>query len=1214
MDAERIRSRLQTMKTYENASEFFGDLGYTYANDAPVPTRNWPESVLRHEVRPQYIAQHGDFKVIYCEMTGARMLRTVQRSIIDQLAREHAFFMMVFHQKIGNAWDFVNVSVTKDSDEKRVRRIARRIGITEAERVRNRLFTAADRLAQIDISRQQNITALQVQSLHNKAFDVEQVTKDFYNQYVRVFTALSDDIALRNPAIQQDAAVEALRLLDRLMFLYFIQKKGWLNQQYDYLYTHFQDYVALLDTTSYYTKVIVPLFYALANREVRLDDVGDVPFLNGGLFQFDQNSSVYHLQISNRVFQQAFDNLFERYNFTVEEDMPDDRAVAIDPEMLGKVFESLILNIEQEKDLRKVTGSYYTPRTIVSFMCQQSLREYIVQRWRDNFHPQSPDGELPLKMESKAGQQELRSVVLDQQESNYQKRIVAFVEDGIPTDLSHEEAQQVRHWLLDVRVIDPAVGSGAFLVGMLQEIIRLVTLLDEHTGDHDILHPNYAYSLKREIIGRCLYGVDIQEQAVQICELRLWLSLVVDYEPEYDNRSFGQRIRDIEPLPNLSYLVRQGNSLIERVLGKTIKLDTTTYAFNRSSQLIDEIQTLKTTYFRSTDPMVKHHIDRDILTKQAELTAQLLRLMTDKKRAEFNKKHATAFPGMEKSLSRAEQREKEASEAELDELHNLISQAEDIRKRAEKLSPDEGIIKQLRNQLGAFIWRVDFGEVFAERDGFDIAIANPPYIRQEKIKEYKSDFQKLFPEVYTGTADLYIYFYAQALRLLRTNGVLAFISPNKFLLANYGRELRQHLSKTTTLELLMDFGDLPVFDATTYPFITITRLRAPEKNAETRILRINEMATIELLTDTARNSDTMLQSELKSSGWQLVDKKTQKINQRIDSKSISLKEYVNGEAYYGIKPGVTEAYVISDEKRRELIERDPNSANLIRPFARGRDIERWRIRPSSSFIILAKIGIQVEDYPAIYDHLLHYRARLEMRDDFKPLNMKWYHLRPLDYYDVFEKPKILYQRFQVRPAFVLDKEMYYTNDAVWILGLEDYFLVGYLNSLLGWYEISRHCTPIQNGYQLIWDYFKNVRVPIIEREQQAKVAQIERVAHQLAELGKSPQQIQQLEVELNQLVFDIYGFKSEEIAFIYQKMGTQPYEYDVGIETIRESYDEGWLVVEVTAFDDKTRLPERGVVRYQTPEDDEAYRKADELKQEELEAKTFYVFYNEKES
>ncbi len=1127
MNVVEIRDFLKNKLTsYQVAAEFFGELGYTYANDAPVPTRDWPKSALELGVNPVYMAQHGDFKIIFVELSHNRMARSIQRPILDQLAMQHPFFMTVFHLPANNTWEFVNVRVISDIDTARMKRIARRMTISNSERQQNRLYTTSQRLSLIDISDQPTIGLNALHTLHERAFDVEQVTNEFYDQYVRIFVRFSADIAQRNSFADGSAEVaqHAQALLNRLMFLYFIQRKGWLNEEYDYLYSRFERLMESSDAmlkvrenseaNTYYANVIIPLFRALSNRDLQPDNA-IVPFLNGGLFQFPQGDPFYSLHVSNSAFKHAFDELFEKYTFTVEEDMPDDRAVAIDPEMLGKVFERLVLRREQERDLRKGTGSYYTPREIVQFMCQHSLSQYLIGAWRDTYKPTSPDGELPFKLEGRGGQHEMRTLEIEDDERRYAEKITRFITLSDATALGESEARRARELLLKVRVIDPAVGSGAFLVGMLQEIIRLVSVLDTHTGDHAVSGVNYTYDLKRNIIGRSLYGVDLQAEAVQICELRLWLSLVVDFEPQRPNQPISVWINEIAPLPNLSYLVREGNSLIEQVLGETFQFNAPRLAraIDLTLPAITQVQDLKALYYRATDTGEKARLDRQILVQQAALTGQLLRVQANEATRLLEKQYPLALPGMEKSLTKKQQTEKAALQARLDHINTLVEQTDAIRRTAETtLQPSQERIRQLRDELGSFLWRVDFGEVFATRHdgtpgGFDIAIANPPYVRQERLRAVKPDLKARFDGidgVYRGTADLYVYFYAQALALLRPNGVLTFISSNKFLRAGYGDGLRKLLRDQTTLELMIDFGDLPVFDATAYPIIVAARKAAPPPDHDVRILTVTDEADIARVAALASEAGTMPQSKLRSEGWQLETPERRALADKLREAGIALGEYVDGKFFYGIKTGFTEAFEIDAATRDRLILEDQRSSELIEPWIRGRDVKKWRAENDNRFVIYIRnsgdVGVNhpwslsesetdaralfKATYPAIHAHLTKFEAALRKRQD---QGRYWWELRPCAYCDVFKQPKILYQRFQVSPVFTLDIDNYLTNDAIWILGVQDYFLLGVLNSRLGWYEISRNCTPIQNGYQLIWDYFKNISIPIPSKEIRGKI-------------------------------------------------------------------------------------------------------------------------------
>jgi len=337
----------------------------------------------------------------------------------------------------------------------------------------------------------------------------------------------------------------------------------------------------------------------------------------------------------------------------VTEDTPLDVEVAIDPEMLGKVFESLILQLEKdpEKDLRKLTGSYYTPRPIVHFMCQEAMKEYLV-------------GELAGGDEDQtAAKQKIGELLSLPPADHLDDEQISRLDQLF----SAAEAQSLRQSILDCRVCDPAVGSGAFPVGMLHEMVGPAGRLDARLHGREVLRRrNYDYDLKKQIVESCLYGVDIQEQAVRLCELRLWLSLVVDYEIEC-TKPFAQAIREVPSLPNLSYRIVRGDSLLERLFGHVVHLDEMAKDA-KTKQLIDSIQADKQAYFREGRTEEKRRLEIKILAKQADLAERLIEAkhaaMTTYQKNLFGDEHMTA----------KERRAKEDREAQMVELvmHCLI--------------------------------------------------------------------------------------------------------------------------------------------------------------------------------------------------------------------------------------------------------------------------------------------------------------------------------------------------------------------------------------------------------------------------------------------------------------------------------------------------------------------------------------------------------------
>jgi len=701
---------LPQRRSLDASLELFDALGYQYADELPLPIRDWPAGVRRLVGRnadpPIYLAQHRDFRVVYTHLTTDHLSRTVERPIVEHtLHRLHPYAFFVFANRDLTRWDFVNVKYVAEDGARR--RTIRRIHVGPDER----LHTAAQRLALLAVPGPET-AALELQSLHDQAFDVEEVTRQFYRDYVDVFGALCDGIARRNPKREGEAEREAQQLLDRLLFLYFIQKKGWLDGQRDYLYHHFQaHYRAEPNGTDFYSDLLFPLFVALSNEGAVFPSLGDVPFLNGGLFEVDASAPLAdQLIIGNGVFRQVFDGLLEQYNFTVREDTPLDVEVAIDPEMLGQIFENLVLGLERGKDRRKATGSYYTPRVIVHFMCRQALKEY-------------------LAAESGLDSARLEALMDTGPAEQLTPEEVAELRDTI----AEPEARLLRSLAEGARVLDPAVGSGAFLVGMLYEVVALTKLLDVRLyGQKRVRRRNYDYDLKRRFIECNLYGVDVQPEAVRICELRLWLSLMVDYQ----RRASGNGNEPVPALPNLSYRIRVGDSLIERLFDEPVQLDQLADDV-MARQLIDRIQTEKQGYFKEPDLWEKQRRELRILELVCELTAKLV----GAKRGAVLQKMSAEVPGLfdafgEGLLTKKQLKAKREAEAELARYDGMMEQAkagyEQVRAmQTGELPAEARDVDGLRTQLGlSFIWRLDFAEVFADKGGFDVVIANPPYIRQ----------------------------------------------------------------------------------------------------------------------------------------------------------------------------------------------------------------------------------------------------------------------------------------------------------------------------------------------------------------------------------------------------------------------------------------------------------------------------------------------------
>jgi hypothetical protein len=777
-------------------------LNYDRVNQ-PLSRRGWNQTAANALADDPVLfaggGQNNDFHVVYSRLPQDRLLLGQERPVVTQLLREHPYGLFIFSNQTQDHWHFINVKYDAEAEK---RRLFRRITVGPEERLR----TAAQQLSTIDIESIHpdlfGLPPLAIQQRHDEAFDVEKVTQEFYNRFVELFHELKDEIAGNNPTYRDEAPAEAQMILNRLLFLYFIQKKRWLDNNPHYLYERFQEYHKKDPAGhEFYSDFLLRLFQKLSNEQLDFKDLGDVPFLNGGLFEVEPFTSKhpFDLKISNRAFRDVFENLLERFNFTVREDTPLDIEVAIDPEMLGRIFENLILQLERDRDLRKMTGSYYTPRVIVRFMCQQSLKEYLTSECRIE----------PTKLKMLF-------------ELNPPDQLEDWQVDLLKDIVSIEETRTLRDLAKRVLVLDPAVGSGAFLVGMLHETLTLIKYMDvrEH-GPEYIARRNYDYELKRDIIENCLYGVDMLEQAVRICELRLWLSLVVDYD-----RQAGE---EVPPLPNLSYQVKQGDSLIEKLFGQRVRLDTLTRT-DKGRQLIDEIQQEKHSYFLTRNLNQKRQKELSILVKQCELAESLVK---EKRQSIGTKQRLFGEMTAEEAI------EREAIRQQTAELDKLASSAKNAKGKAlawldGKLPRSAGDVNRLRQELGmSFVWHLDFAEVFKTKGGFDITIQNPPYLNIRTLTTALDISDKAALEKYYRAArrgyDLYVLFVELSLLLTRSGGTFCLIMPNKIQVSGYAESIREILIKETELRHLVDVSSVRVFkESSVYPNILLGVNKRPD--------------------------------------------------------------------------------------------------------------------------------------------------------------------------------------------------------------------------------------------------------------------------------------------------------------------------------------------------------------------------------------------------
>lgn len=837
-----------------------------------------------------------------------------------------------------------------------------------------------------------------------RAYDVEAVTKVFFKEYLRVFTFAEERV--RGIPDQVERRLFCQTLFNRLMFLYFLQRKGWLTFKDDanYLPALWRDSQRTPGENFYAARLTLLFFTALNNprqadferaRGHAEEVIGKVPFLNGGLFEASEIDTRPGVDVPNEVIGTILEQLFARFNFTITESTPYDVQVAIDPEMLGRVFEELVTD-------RHGKGSYYTPRPIVAFMCREALKGYLITRVPDL----TPDVAS------------------------------AFIDENRVDALTRAQAPRLLAALERVTVVDPACGSGAYLLGMLHEIIDQMGLL--YNSDL-IPDAKGLYELKLEVIERNLYGVDVDQFAVNTAMLRLWLSLIIDFEGEHP-----------PALPNLAFKIVRGDSLL------------------------------------ASDP-------------QPALQPPLFRAKAHQ--------HATALYRLKGEFMRETGEGKAAKERLIKETEALIG---------ELLVHDAA-------PAGAVDWRVRFAEVFDATGGFDVVLANPPYVRQELIKEHKPQLKAVYGELYGGTADLYVYFYYRALQLLRDGGMLVFISSNKWFRAGYGAKLRAHMAASAAVWSITDFGDLPVFAAATaYPMIFVGQKGVTGGQTRyTRPLSLDPPYP-DVRALIAGQGQLLSTDAIAGAEWRLTDAASSARSRAMAVGTTPLGEYVGGRIYRGILTGFNAAFAIDGARRAELIAADPRSAEIIKPLVVGRDIRKWAVDYKDRWLIATQIGVEIARYPAVLEHLTRWQPKLEKRRD---QGKYWWELRACAYYDAFEQPKIVYPDITKSPRFAFDTSGAHVDTTIFIIPTNDLYLLGVLNSqsALNFYvEISAEIRGSYLRYKR--QYVEQIPIPDATTTDHTAIADL---AQRCLDASARGPEVAAWEAEIDTRVARLYGLPAE---------------------------------------------------------------------------------------
>ena len=878
------------------------------------------------------------------------------------------------------------------------------------------------------------------------------------------------------------------------------------------------------------------LFFQVLARDVHqrtasiLKDFEHVPYLNSSLFEVTELESdtikinslsqraelplLTNSVLINRKGKQqvgslpALNYLFaflDAYNFASEgsEDVQEEAKTLINASVLGLIFEK----INGHKD-----GSVFTPGFITMYMCREAVANTVLSKFNSfyNWHCSSIT-DLYNKI------------------------------DNIP---------QANELINRITICDPAVGSGHFLVSALNELIRLkyeLGILVDSKGKR-IKKSDYTFSIendelivtdadnnlfsynplneesrriqetlfkeKKTIIENCLFGVDINPNSVKICRLRLWIELLKNayYTAESD-------YKQLETLPNIDINIKCGNSLVHRFdLTDSIKC-----ILKETGISINQYRNAVSKYKNAQDKAEKRELDSMIAEIKSKLTTEIgakdpKKLRLNKRKAELMDLRAPQLFEMNKKEQKDWQKRVDAVEKEIAALENYFEE-----------------INSNKIYLGAFEWRIEFPEVLDEDGnfiGFDCIIGNPPYIQLQSIGTDADVLKRMKYKTYVRTGDIYCLFYEQGMNLLKPDGCLCYITSNKWMRTGYGKDLRQYFATETNPILLIDFAGIKVFESATVDTNILVLQKA--KNIQ------NTLACVLRHKNDLNNLSTFVQQQgvvcnfTSSDSWVILSPIEQSIKRKIEAVGTPLKDWgIN--IYRGVLTGYNDAFIISTEKRNEILancqteDERTRTAELIRPILRGRDIKRYGYEWAGLWLINAHNGIKnkiprikIEDYPAIKGHLDQYWDKIRDRADQGDTP---YNLRNCAYLEDFSKPKIIFQEIVQSGQFMYDENIHYMcNDTGRIIvGNYLLFLLGILNSKIFFYAVKKFYGGGilgEHGIRMKHTFFGDFPcLPYNKR--------IEEIAQTLSE-----QYTCSLADNLDKIIYSLYGISSEEISFV----------------------------------------------------------------------------------
>lgn len=917
--------------------------------------------------------------------------------------------------------------------------------------------TAADRMYEL-ISKKKN-SSIYLADV-TEAFSVERLNKEFFTgykaQYMKFLKLLSDTKTNRD---------YVKKLLGRLVFLQFLQKKGWMgvpasrpdwndgDKNYlSHLIEHYKGNDRLL------SDVLEPLFFNTLN-EKREGDIADtrlgenikIPYLNGGLFEKDSIDKL-DIDFPYSYFKELMD-FFAMYNFTIDENDPDDSEVGIDPEMLGHIFENLL---EDNKD----KGAFYTPKEIVQYMCRQSVIQYL--------ETHEPD-------------------------EQYTEPIEQLINNGIvmPVLQTKSMASRFIQLLKTVKVCDPAIGSGAFPMGILYVLYHAIHHLQSHAEPHGNFDSTQT---KRDIIQNNIFGVDIEQGAVDIARLRFWLALVVDAE-------------EPQPLPNLDYKITCGNSLLGRYpIDAPIK--NVFVEYNKGKNESEKITLPKYKELVSNYTDTSNHETKKIFRQTIEAIKKAFKTELSRQEKESISRLRGKILALEAPMLLGERTQKEKTE--LKKLKEQLVKKEEL----------QANIINNRLYADAFEWRFEFPSLLDEKGnftGFDIIIGNPPYLRIQGIRDVNPLFADELVKKYqsaTGSFDLYVTFVERGLQIIKQQGIVNYIMPVKWTNAAFGKGLRTIISEKNAAHQIINFGAYQVFNASTY---TALQWFIPNSNELLYYELDKNLTTNQELDSYLKSLNNKKVSKIKANKlnketWVLTVGYTTEILEKLESHSRCISDIFN-KIFCGLQTSKDDVYFLYDciEENdlvygysRQLGYQVCIERGLVKPLLKGEDIHRYDHISTDRFVIFpykldnGKAILYTEKeignlFPKGYDYLKECEDILRNREKGRLKNDEyWYkYIYPKNLV-LFENEKLVAPEISLGGNFAYDQfGKFYSTTKIYGYIKKSNVKEGYkfwlalFNSRLFWFYIQNTGYVLRGGYYT----FKTNYVspfPVPEFEQTSK--------------------------------------------------------------------------------------------------------------------------------